>query len=271
MTAGVERHLVHTPFGYVHLRTTGEPEPGEPDLLLLHQVPASSRIWLPVMQELAPLSCVAPDALNLGESDSTSRPLSLTEHAETIWQAAQSIRPGPKIIVGHHTGAVLAAVLATRHSEDVRGLGLIGYPVYADWRARFARFYRLNPTGTDDEGQGLAEVWRFVRIRFGENADPDLVFEAFADRIRAGRVWYEGYVALFTSDLEQIAIAARDDNRPTMVVGLDRDVLSVVNDRVAELLGVDPVRADGGVFALTEDPPLITDLVRRLRTQVLDS
>jgi pimeloyl-ACP methyl ester carboxylesterase len=264
----VERHLVGTSMGYVHLRTTGISIPGQPDLLLLHQVPASSRIWLRVMSELSPTSCVAPDALNLGESDQSPQPLSLADHAELLWQASQSVRPGPKIVVGHHTGAALGATLAATHTTDVVGLGLLGYPLYPDWQTKFARFERLDPLATDPQGEGVAAAWRFVRRAFAEECDPDLVVEAFADRIRAGRVWYEGYVALFTSDLDAIAAAARNDARPTMVVALDRDVLARAAGRVGELLGVEPVCVPGGVFALTEDPPMVAGLLRGLYARV---
>lgn len=104
-----ERHLVRTDAGHVHLRITGSDTAG-PELLLLHQVPASGRIWLPVMAELAPLPCVAPDMLNLGESDGTDPALTLEEHAEHLWQAVQRVRPGPKVVAGHHTGAALARI-----------------------------------------------------------------------------------------------------------------------------------------------------------------
>jgi pimeloyl-ACP methyl ester carboxylesterase len=264
----LERHLVRTPMGYIHVRTTGTSQAGEADLLLLHQVPASSRIWLPVMSELEPLSCVAPDALNLGESDRSPRPLSLAEHAELLWQAGQNVRPGPKVVVGHHTGAALAAVMAAEHPAEVVGLGLLGYPLYRDWQTKFAKFERLDPLVTDPDGEGVAAAWRFVRRVFADDCDPDLVVDAFADRMRAGRVWYEGYVALFTSDLDAIAEAARADNRPTVVAAFDRDVLSAVAEQVAALLGVEPTHVTGGVFALTEDPSTVAQLVRRLRTQV---
>ncbi|MEU6075776.1 alpha/beta fold hydrolase [Micromonospora sp. NPDC047074] len=260
----VQRHLVRTPAGYVHLRTTGEPDPDRPSLLFLHQVPASSRIWLPVMRGLAPLHCVAPDSLNLGESDSTPAPLDLGEQADLLWSAAQEVSPGPKVVVGHHTGAALAALIAARNAAEVRGLGLIGYPHYPSWQAKFAKFERLNPVQTDPQGEGVAAVWRFIQRAFATDADPDLVFDAFADRIRAGRIWYEGYVALFSSDLERIAVEARDDSRPTLLVAPERDVLSASADEVGALLGVEPVRTSGGAFVLTEDPPVVVAQVQAL-------
>lgn len=271
----VQRHLVPTAYGYVHLRTTGghtaagadQADPGAdlPTVLLLHQIPASSRIWLPVMHALGPIRCVAPDMLNLGESDATDHPLSLTEHAELLFAAAQQVAPGPVAVVGHHTGAVLAAHLAATHPDQVTALGLLGYPYYETWRRQFSRFERLNPVRLEPDGSGVADVWRFIQRAFQPGSDQELVFEAFADRIRAGRVWYEGYVGLFTSDLAAIATAARNPSRPTVLVTPENDLLHPVTATVGELLGVTPRTIAGGSFVLLEDPAsvatVITDLL----------
>jgi pimeloyl-ACP methyl ester carboxylesterase len=265
----VDRHLVKTEAGYVHVRTTGEFADGRPELLLLHQIPASSRMWLPCMRELAPLPCIAPDSLNLGESDSTDRPLTLVEQADLLWEAVQQLRPGPKIVVGHHTGATLGALMAARHKADVLGLGLIGLPHYNHWKEKFAKFERLNPTGADPQGEGVAAAWRFIQRAFAPDADPDLVFDAFADRIRAGRVWYEGYVALWSADLDQITRDARDDSRPTVLVAPERDILSRTADEAAAMLGITPVRTPGGAFVMTEEPPVVTKVVRELYETVV--
>lgn len=265
----VRRHLVESPAGYIHVRTTGAPHQSQPELLFLHQIPASSRIWLPVMRELHPLPSIAPDMLNLGESDATDRPLTLVEQADLLWTASQAIWPGPKIVIGHHTGAAVAALMAARQRDNVVGLGLVGYPIYRTWQEKFAKFERLNPVVCDSEGEGVAAAWRFIRRAFAEDSNPELVFDAFADRIRAGRVWYEGYVALFTTDLDEVARQARSGERPTLLMAPERDVLSANADLAGELLNVAPVRTGGGAFVLTEDPTLVADQIRALHQQVV--
>jgi pimeloyl-ACP methyl ester carboxylesterase len=254
--------LVRTDAGYVHVRTSGSG--AGPELLLLHQVPDSSRTWLRVAAELAPLPCIAPDMLNLGESDATDRPLRLEEHAEYLWQAVQQLRPGPKVVVGHHTGAALAAIIAGAHADEVLGFGLIGYPYYPDWRDKLAKYERLNPVPVDADGAGVAAAWQFVRRAFGPDAEPDLIFEAFADRMRAGRVWYEGYVALWNADLEAIlrgaaasVASAIRPQRPTVVIAPERDPLSPQAEVVAGILGTAVTRIGGGSFVLREDPPSV--------------
>lgn len=260
--AEVERHLVKTDMGYVHVRTSGNGAAGQPHVLLLHQVPASGRMWAPVMDLLGEQSCVAPDNLNLGESDRTPRTLTLEEHAEYLWQVAQSLRPGPMIIVGHHTGAAIAAAMTAAHGDEIVGNVLIGYPYYSSWRERLAKYERLNPAGTQADGSGVASAWSFIHRAFEEDSDPDLIFEAFADRMRAGRVWYEGYVALWNSDLEGLAGAVAAHPGKKVLVAPENDILSKKADICAELLGSELLRTPGGAFVLTEHPEIVADLVR---------
>lgn len=260
------RHLVETSAGYIHLRTSGQGD--GPEVLLLHQVPASGRIWLPVMAELDPLPAIAPDMLNLGESDATDSTLSLAEHAELLWQAVTSVRPGPKVVIGHHTGAALAAVLAAAHPDEVAGLGLIGYPIYRNWREKLAKYERLAPVPADPAGDGVAAAWRFIHRAFSDNASGDLVFDAFADRIRAGRVWYEGYVALWNADLDAVLTASARPRRPTAVLAPERDSLSPLAGEVAAALGVQPKHAEGGSFLLVEDPAKVASMIAELHAEV---
>lgn len=258
----LQRHLVKTEVGYVHIRTLGEPTPGVPEVLLLHQVPASSRIWITVMQELDGIATIAPDSLNLGESDGTDEALTLEEQAEYLWQATQQVRPGPKLIVGHHTGAALAGVLAETHADEIVGNVLIGYPYYANWKERLAKYERLNPAGTQDDGSGVAAIWQFVNRAFDADTERDLVFDAFADRIRAGRVWYEGYVALWNADLTALAGNIKRHPAPAVLIAPERDILSAKADICAELLGAELMRTRGGSFVLTEDPEFVGSLIR---------
>lgn len=258
----LERHLVGTEVGYVHIRTLGEPVPGEPEVLLLHQVPASSRIWVSVMEHLEGIATIAPDSLNLGESDGTAEPLTLEEQAEYLWQATQQLRPGPKVVVGHHTGAALATVLAQSHADEILGTVLIGYPYYANWKERFAKYERLNPAGTQPDGSGVAAIWQFVDRAFHPDTDRDLVFDAFADRIRAGRIWYEGYVALWNSDLTALAGNVKRHAGPALLVAPERDILSAKAEICAALLGAELLRTSGGAFVLTEEPVLVSSLLQ---------
>lgn len=266
----IERHLVKTDMGYVHARTSaGATDATErPELLLLHQVPASGRMWIPVMTELGDYACVAPDNLNLGESDATPVPLTLEQHAEYVWQAAQSLRPGPKVLVGHHTGAAIAAAITAAHPEEVLGNVLIGYPHYATWRERLAKYERLNPAGTQADGSGVAQAWQFIHRAFEEDSDRDLVFDAFADRMRAGRVWYEGYVALWNADLDALAGAVRVHSGPKILVAPELDILSKKADICAGLLGSEVLRTSGGSFVLTEHPRLVADIVHQFCEEI---
>lgn len=256
-----ERHLTETCHGYVHTRTHGPACRDASELLLLHQVPASSRIWAPVMEELSHRDTIAPDALNLGESDRTENQLTLEEHATALWQVTQALRPGPKILVGHHTGAALAAIIAQSHPDEVEGTMLIGYPYYSSWEEKLSKYARLNPAILEDDGRDLLDVWNFIRRAFNPGADRDLIFEAFADRMRAGRVWYEGYVALWNADLNGVLKGLKNLQAPTQVVAPDRDTLSTKAKQVAQISGADLIECEGGAFMLTEAPSALAAII----------
>lgn len=257
----LQRHLVHDDYGYMHLRTSGQGVGTEPGLLLLHQIPNSSRSWLRVMAELPKLDCVAPDMFNLGESDQISRQLSLQEHAESLWRSSMSVLAGRKIIVGHHSGAALAAVLAATHPEDIDGVILIGYPVYSDWRSKLSRYERLNPLRVDRDGASVQAAWKFNLGAFSDGADEDLILQSFADRIRAGSVWYEGYVALWNADLHQILADASKTPMPKLVIAPTHDPLTPHASSVAQVLGANTVEIDGGSFVLGEDPAAVAKAI----------
>lgn len=269
ITRSIERHLVKTDAGYVHVRTLGGPVDGKPEVLLLHQVPASGRIWITVMEQMEGIATIAPDSLNLGESDGTAEALTLEEQAEYLWQATQQVRPGPKIVVGHHTGAALAAVLAATHADEILGTVLIGYPYYSSWKERLAKYERLNPAGTQADGSGVAAIWQFVDRAFHPDSDRDLVFDAFADRIRAGRIWYEGYVALWNADLTGLAGNVKRHPGPALLIAPERDILTAKAGTCAQLLGAELMSTTGGAFVLTEDPALVGSILTDFYTKAL--
>ena len=216
------------------------------------------------MGRLAPLPCVAPDFLDMGESDPLPRPLSLAEHAELLADVAEQVAPGPKIVVGHHTGAAFAAHVAATRREHVRGLCLIGYPLYDDWRDRYARFAYAKPTDVDDEGLLLAEKWRGTVSAYAPHVPYETRLSDFTDLLRAGRIWYASYVALFSTDLRALLAAARDDERPTVLVSPERDSLARYAAAAGEILDVEPVRIPGGGRVTVEQPDEVAAQIRPL-------
>ena len=164
--AVVERRgYVDTPLGQVHYRSLGDGAP----VLLLHQTP-----WYAVeFANAAPLLAhagfrvLAPDTPGFGHSPSPpGRPV-LEEYADALAGVLGVSPQAPAVVVGHHTGAALAALLAARHPQRVRCVVLHGLPLYTDAERaeRIAGLDRHGASPLAPDGSHLARHFATVRER----------------------------------------------------------------------------------------------------------
>lgn len=147
-------------FGQLHYRYCGDPS-GEP-LLLLHQSPLSSVQFAAVMPGLAMagFSVLAIDMPGFGMSDEAPEEATLTDFASLIDSGLQHMGWSSAHIVGHHTGAVLAAVHAEHAPQQVRKLILNGFPLLSQVeRDHFASFY-FGPKEPKPDGSHLLTAWQ---------------------------------------------------------------------------------------------------------------
>jgi len=122
-----------------------------PPVMLLHGLGASSRYWEPLAEASSGYAATAPDLLGFGRSPKPpDARYDVACHVEAL---APLLTPGA-IVVGHSTGAILAAALAAAHPGTVRGLLLLGLPAFADEAAarrevgRLGLLARLTVEGT---------------------------------------------------------------------------------------------------------------------------
>ncbi|MEV1294200.1 alpha/beta fold hydrolase [Pseudonocardia sp. NPDC049635] len=246
------RALLDTDFGQMHVRMTGDPDHPAPPLLLVHQTPSSSREWMRAAVRLGPRRCIVPDLMGLGFSDPAPHAMSLSDHATAVLQAVSELT-GEWVAIGHHTGAVVATAVAGAQPAATTGLGIIGYPLYDGWRVRYERLSNCTAAHYDEDA--VADLWRRTASSYADGVAEDVVLEAVSDKLLAGVVWYGTYVALWTSDL--VEVARRAAGRPAVVLAPEGDGLSRFAPRVAELLGARLVPMAGGARILTDDPDAV--------------
>ncbi|MGY1753860.1 alpha/beta fold hydrolase [Blastococcus sp. SYSU D01042] len=231
LTGGSTRGYVAVPWGQAHYRTAGDS--GAPTVLMLHQSPLSSATYEPVLPLLAGrgVRAVAVDTAGYGMSDAPPAEWSIPEYAHAAWAVADALGLGRVVLLGQHTGAVIAADAARQQPGRTAGLVLQGLPLYSDAeRAEKMRSWAPGYTPAAD-GSHLAKIWTRIHDLY-----PDIGLES-ADRqvveyLSVGPDYGPGYRAVFGHAVDVPAISAV----PTLLLHGDRDLVARMDDVVTAAL-----------------------------------
>jgi pimeloyl-ACP methyl ester carboxylesterase len=178
----MKRAFADIPEGQMHYRIEGSGEP----VLLLHPGVGSSDAFTNAMPYLSrKYLVIATDFLGNGDSDPAPFEYTMPDHARSLVSFLDSLGIRKVSVVGHHTGAKVAAELAINRPERVNKLVLsaIGY-----WEAaanikknepdNFTSHVEIKP-----DGSHFMEWWR----RAGMWNDPlDIIEASVLEYIKAG-------------------------------------------------------------------------------------
>ncbi|WP_416906771.1 MAG: alpha/beta fold hydrolase [Polymorphobacter sp.] len=150
------RRYVEGRWGQVHVEESGD----GPALVLLHQSPLSGRQFAPALPLLAQnFRVIAPDTPGFGASDAPPAPASINDHADALAGVLDGMGLARVHLLGHHTGAAIAAAFAARHPERVDRLILNGVPLLTDEERAHFRTFRFAPLVPRADGGHLVDAW----------------------------------------------------------------------------------------------------------------
>lgn len=218
MSVDVERRFVRVSGATIHCALAGAGEP----VLLLHQTPRSWDEYRDVLPLLA--SRRRPIAMDIpGFGDSTRLPMeeeSIERWAGAAAELLAALELGPAVVVGHHTGAYVAAELGVAHPERVRAVVLSSLHL-ATREEREAQLRSPPPVDhveRRDDGSHLADLW-------GQRApfyppDAALLDRYMIDCLKAGDLAAEGHriVARYAAE-ERVPLLAC----PVLLIGATED------------------------------------------------
>ena len=187
-------------YGQLHVRTafpsTGGFDEHTP-LVLLHDFPRSSRMFVPLIAALGrDRSVYAADLPGYGESDAPPSRPTVADYAGAIADVIDHLRLRRVDVLGHHGGAAVACELAQARPEVVRRLVLIGVPLYSTAeREAFAAAPHPRPPAAD--GSHATIEWQRASTKQGPGVTLGQVAAAFAEVLGSGAVgwWGEGAVS----------------------------------------------------------------------------
>lgn len=206
--APVRRGYLDGATGQVHYRRAGHG--GEP-LLLLHQSPLSSVQFDAVLPALAArgFDALAVDLPGYGGSDEPPDEATLDDYASVIPAALEAMGWPEAHLVGHHSGAVLAAVHAAggadgRTPPRARRVVLNGFPLLgAAERAHFAAF-EFGPKVPQGDGSHLLAAWQ-SRLRATPGwTDLRLMHRYTVEGLHRGESNWRMFPLVIAADLERV-------------------------------------------------------------------
>ena len=235
----MRRAYCDTSHGQIHFRIGGSGEP----VLLLHSTPRSSweyELMIPILARR--YMTIAMDTLGYGESDRPSRQYEISDYAESVVDFLNALNVGRAHIVGHHTGATIAAEVAASYSKQVGKLILSGYPLYMTEErqmllegttAPLPGNYHL-PEEIKEDGSHLTAMWNHVK----ESRKPPMrsleeLHQMVMNQIKGAPSRRGMFFSIWRYDaISMLPLISC----PTLVVNTTGDVLSYRSDDTAKLI-----------------------------------
>jgi pimeloyl-ACP methyl ester carboxylesterase len=215
----VNRHFVAVRQGILHYAESGRGEA----VLLLHQTPRSWNEYREVLPRLGRRRrAIAMDTIGFGDSSALPDGSdSIERWAQVALELLDALQIERGHLVGHHTGAVVAAEMATVAPERTSSVVLSSAP-FDDARTRAAHLE--GPAVVDDvkpqpDGSHVLDLWR-MRAGFYPAGRVDLLEAFLIDALKAGPRAAEGHQVVARYDMEAAVTRLRC---PVLLLGATDD------------------------------------------------
>lgn len=262
----ITRHFIDINGRQVHYRRAGQ----GPALLLIHQSPQNSRMWLEMIARYAPqFTVIAPDTPGFGYSDPlpADGPRDMAAFGHATWQLVQALGLERVAVFGMHTGGLVATWLAWAHPQAVSALVVDGYAAFTPEESALYGDAYLPPFVPAWDGSHLRWLWcrmreqkyffpwydgRAAAAMAIEPASVQATHDAVMDVLDVGDHYRTGYAAAFAHNDHHWV---RELKVPALLVFRHGDPLLAHMPRLTEL----PANV-----AVVEEPGSIPAMLQRL-------
>jgi pimeloyl-ACP methyl ester carboxylesterase len=187
----LHRAYADTPLGQLHYAEAGAGR----TILMLHQAPRSLDEFAEAQDQLChDFRTIAMDTRGFGLSAPLPAPQTIEAIAEGVPALLDAVDVDSVVLLGHHTGAVVALEAAAAYPERVEALVLSGMPWIGPERRA-----REGSVGVDDariaeDGSHLVDLWT-QRLPYYPTGRPDLLDRFIRDALAPGVDPAEGHRA----------------------------------------------------------------------------
>lgn len=155
---------VDKPATILHVEFFGSPD--KPQLVLLHGLLGSTRMWKPIAEALQDeYHVIAVDILGFGRSPKPRGPYDLTQHLDALAATAKQYGfKKPEMLVGYSLGSVLGTYAAKKRAISPKRLLLVSPPMYPT-KGEMGRRIKRSPTPAVFRRGPLAIAMQSIRLR----------------------------------------------------------------------------------------------------------
>jgi pimeloyl-ACP methyl ester carboxylesterase len=249
-----------------------------PTVVLLHGFAQTSRMWQPLIQQLAPnFTVIAPDLPGVGDSDIPSDVGSMTRAAVRIHGLVKQLGFGKASVIGHDIGLMVAYAYAAQFQPDVERLALLDamLPGVDGWEAIYdnpaAWHFRFNGPVPEALVQGRERTyfeyfWNFAADKAHSMpiADREAYVAAYSRPGRIHAAW--AYFAGFQQTAAEFAKLSRTKlSMPVLSIGGEKANGEALAKQV-ELVATNAssiILPNTGHWVMEENPIGVTDALTR--------
>lgn len=248
---GISKRYVEGRWGQVHLRECGAGEP----LMLLHQSPLSGAMFdaaTPLLAEQG-FHVVAPDTAGYGNSDPAPGGTTIEDHGDAVGALLDALEWERCHLLGHHTGAAIAAAFAARHPQRIDHLVLNGVPFLTEEELAHFRTFDFKPLHPKEDGSHLLAAWNQRLAASPGWTDLRAMHRYTVEMLAINETYHLGFKAALAHDMlaDLQALSA-----PTLVFTNTGEDLYAASRRAAELRpDLSFAELEGGTHDIVDEQP----------------
>jgi pimeloyl-ACP methyl ester carboxylesterase len=248
----IKRRYVDGRWGHVHLRQCGE----GPPLVLLHQSPISSVQFQAGMAGLAKAGfcAIAIDTPGFGQSDPPPAPVTIPDYAEALVTTLDALGHSQVHLLGHHTGASIAANFAGRWPARVNRLILNGVPLFSAEELAFFRTFKFQAIKPQADGSHLVAAWNQRLAATPGWTDIDAMHRYVVDMLAIPERNHWGFLAALDYDIGKDLARL---TMPTLILSNSGEDLYAASMRAAQTRPdfFSFAALDGGTHDIVDEQP----------------
>ncbi|WP_299592218.1 alpha/beta hydrolase [uncultured Microbulbifer sp.] len=260
----LRRGYLDYPWGQLHIRSMGNPS--LPLLVLMHQTPSASEMYLPLMRLVAErYHVVAIDTPGFGASDPMPGRVSVRRLAQELHSALRNTYNRPYFLFGHHSGAALATSIAAENPEWVSALALSGPPLLTEAQ-RHALPHSAEQIALEEDGGHLQKMWWRLRKK-DQSAPLEISQRELQLAFTCGRHYRDCYQAVadydFSSDLARVQC-------PVLLFAGKRDLLYgavAASKKIARDARTLQSEVDAATYVCETHAPFVASALREFFSQ----